>query len=84
MRNWLSTLIQGISLGSAHAATLDPSQAKALAQEAYVFAYATVEHDKVLSAIAAKLPFNLLRLYLAKPAALDGRYRLPTIARVES
>jgi hypothetical protein len=32
-----------------------------LAQEAYVFAYATVEHDKVLSAIAAKLPFN--RLY---------------------
>nr|WP_178132146.1 DUF1254 domain-containing protein [Pseudomonas sp. C2B4] len=51
----------GVSLGSAHAATLDQPQARALAQEAYVFAYATVEHDKVLSAIAAKLPFN--RLY---------------------
>ncbi|MNP79416.1 hypothetical protein D3C76_1772530 [compost metagenome] len=29
-------------------------------------------------------PFNLLlRLYLPKDGALDGRYRLPTIARVE-
>ena len=61
MRYWISALALGASLGTVHAATLDQSQAKALAQEAYVFAYATVEHDKVLSAIAAKLPFN--RLY---------------------
>ncbi|KJZ40381.1 DUF1254 domain-containing protein [Pseudomonas fluorescens] len=61
MRYWISALALGASLGSAHATTLDQPQAKALAQEAYVFAYATVEHDKVLSAIAAKLPFN--RLY---------------------
>jgi len=61
VRYWISALALGASLGSAHAATLDQQQAKALAQEAYVFAYATVEHDKVLSAIAAKLPFN--RLY---------------------
>ncbi|WP_448108411.1 DUF1254 domain-containing protein [Pseudomonas azerbaijanoccidentalis] len=61
MRYWISALALGASLGSVHAATLDQEQAKALAQEAYVFAYATVEHDKVLSAIAAKLPFN--RLY---------------------
>jgi hypothetical protein len=61
MRHWISALALGASLGTVHAATLDQSQARALAQEAYVFAYATVEHDKVLSAIAAKLPFN--RLY---------------------
>lgn len=61
MRNWISALALGASLGSAHATTLDQPQAKALAQQAYVFAYATVEHDKVLGAIAAKLPFN--RLY---------------------
>ena len=61
MRYWISALALGASLGTVHAATLDQPQAKALAQEAYVFAYATVEHDKVLSAIAAKLPFN--RLY---------------------
>ncbi|KPH01726.1 hypothetical protein AEQ67_05565 [Pseudomonas sp. RIT-PI-q] len=61
MRYWISALALGASLGTVHAATLDPSEAKALAQEAYVFAYATAEHDKVLTAIAAKLPFN--RLY---------------------
>ena len=61
MRHWISALALGASLGSVHAATLDQPQAKALAQEAYVFAFATVEHDKVLDAIAAKLPFN--RLY---------------------
>jgi len=61
VRYWLSALALGASLGNVHAATLDPSQANALAREAYVFAYATVEHDKVLGAIAAKLPFN--RLY---------------------
>ncbi|MGE8186488.1 DUF1254 domain-containing protein [Pseudomonas sp. NPDC086278] len=61
MRYWISAFALGASLGTAHAATLDQPQTKALAQEAYVFAYATVEHDKVLSAIAAKLPFN--RLY---------------------
>ncbi|WP_408597247.1 DUF1254 domain-containing protein [Pseudomonas sp. PLMAX] len=61
MRHWISALALGASLGTVHAATLDQPQAKALAQEAYVFAFATVEHDKVLSAIAAKLPFN--RLY---------------------
>jgi hypothetical protein len=61
MRHWISAIALGVSLGTVHAADLDPTQAKALAQEAYVFAYATVEHDKVLTAIAAKLPFN--RLY---------------------
>jgi hypothetical protein len=61
VRYWISALALGVSLGTVHAATLDSPQAKALAQEAYVFAYATVEHDKVLTAIAAKLPFN--RLY---------------------
>ncbi|MFY0732487.1 DUF1254 domain-containing protein [Pseudomonas sp. NFX15] len=61
MRNWISALALGTTLGTAHAAPLDPQQAKAMAQEAYVFAFATAEHDKVLSAIAARLPFN--RLY---------------------
>ncbi|MFJ5283366.1 DUF1254 domain-containing protein [Pseudomonas sp. NPDC088429] len=61
MRHWICALAVGASLGNVHAADLDVSQAKALAQEAYVFAYATVEHDKVLTAINAKLPFN--RLY---------------------
>jgi hypothetical protein len=61
MRHWICALAVGASLGTVHAADLDVSQAKALAQEAYVFAYATVEHDKVLTAINAKLPFN--RLY---------------------
>lgn len=61
MRYWISALVLGASLGSVHAQPLDQSQARALAQEAYVFAYATVEHNKVLNAIAAKLPFN--RLY---------------------
>lgn len=61
MRHWISALTLGISLGTVHAADLDATQAKALAQEAYVFAYATAEHDKVLTAINAKLPFN--RLY---------------------
>ncbi|WPN49290.1 DUF1254 domain-containing protein [Pseudomonas sp. P8_241] len=61
MRHWISALALGASLGTVHAGTLDQPQAKALAQEAYVFAYATAEHDKVLTAIAAKLPFN--RLY---------------------
>ena len=61
MRHWICALTVGASLGSVHAADLDATQARALAQEAYVFAYATVEHDKVLTAINAKLPFN--RLY---------------------
>ncbi|HEX4550932.1 DUF1254 domain-containing protein [Pseudomonas sp.] len=61
MRHWICALALGTSLGTVQAADLDATQAKALAQEAYVFAYATVEHDKVLTAINAKLPFN--RLY---------------------
>lgn len=61
MRYWISALALGASLGSVHASPLDLPQAKALAQEAYVFAYATAEHNKVLTAIAARLPFN--RLY---------------------
>ncbi|MHC8314714.1 DUF1254 domain-containing protein [Pseudomonas sp. LB3P31] len=60
MRYWISALTLGTSLGCAHAATLDQTQARQLAQEAYVFAYATVEHDKLLTAIAAKLPYNKL------------------------
>lgn len=61
MRHWIFALALGSSLGTAHAADLDAAQAKALAQEAYVFAYATAEHNKILSAISARFPFN--RLY---------------------
>lgn len=61
MRYWITALAIGVSISSAHAATLDQQQAKALAQEAYVFAFATVEHSKVLNAFSAKLPFNYLR-----------------------
>ncbi|WP_339544493.1 DUF1254 domain-containing protein [Pseudomonas sp. RA_35y_Pfl2_P32] len=60
MRHWITALTLGICASTAHAASLDQPQARALAQEAYVFAYATGEHLKVLSAIAAKLPFNVL------------------------
>lgn len=60
MRHWITALALGISASAAQAANLDPQQARAMAQEAYVFAYATAEHNKVLSAIAAKLPFNVL------------------------
>ena len=60
MRHWITALALGISASAAQAASLDQQQARALAQEAYVFAYATGEHNKVLSAIAAKLPFNVL------------------------
>nr|WP_314526525.1 DUF1254 domain-containing protein [uncultured Pseudomonas sp.] len=60
MRYWIAALTLGASLGNAHATTLDQAQARQLAQEAYVFAYATAEHDKVLTAIAAKLPYNTL------------------------
>ncbi|AYC33066.1 DUF1254 domain-containing protein [Pseudomonas cavernae] len=57
----LSLLALTLSLGLpiAHAAP-SPEQARKLAAEAYVFAYATAEHDKVLNAIAAKLPYNVL------------------------
>ena len=60
MRHWISALALGLSASAVQAASLDQPQARALAQEAYVFAYATGEHLKVLSAIAAKLPFNML------------------------
>lgn len=81
MRYWISAFALGASLGTAHAATLDQPQAKALAQEAYVFAYATVEHDKVLSAIAA-LHYDAdggltLILQSAAPTQQQGNW-LPT------
>ncbi|UVE16053.1 DUF1254 domain-containing protein [Pseudomonas sp. LS44] len=57
----LCLLALGLCFGlpSAHAA-LSSQQARALSEEAYVFAYASAEHDKVLNAIAAKLPYNVL------------------------
>lgn len=60
MRHWIAPLVLSLGVVSAQAASLDQQQAKALAQEAYVFAYATGEHNKLLSAITATLPFNLL------------------------
>ncbi|KII33676.1 hypothetical protein NL64_09230 [Pseudomonas fluorescens] len=67
MRHCITALVVGVSINTVHAANLDQQQAKALAQEAYVFAYATAEHNKVLNAFTAKLPFNYLhsepRLY---------------------
>jgi hypothetical protein len=52
MRHWISALALGLSASAVQAASLDQPQARALAQEAYVFAYATGEHLKVPSAIA--------------------------------
>ncbi|MNF29241.1 hypothetical protein D3C84_99390 [compost metagenome] len=60
MRYWMTAFGLGISLATDQAAALDQQQAGALAQQAYVFAYATAEHNKVLEAIAAKLPYNTL------------------------
>lgn len=60
MRYWITAFGLGISLATAQAVALDQQQASALAQQAYVFAYATAEHNKVLNAIAAKLPYNTL------------------------
>lgn len=59
MRYWIIALALGLSLPAAQA-DIDNYQARTLAQEAYVFAYASAEHNKVLNAIAAKLPFNVL------------------------
>lgn len=59
MRLWLSALGLCLALPSAQAATT-PDQARQLAEEAYLFAYATAEHAKLLDAVAAKLPFNQL------------------------
>ncbi|MCY1369932.1 hypothetical protein D9M69_569970 [compost metagenome] len=60
MRPWIALL--GLALVTASAARAAPSadEARRLAEEAYVFAYATAEHNKVLNAIAAKLPYNRL------------------------
>jgi hypothetical protein len=60
MRPWIALL--GLALATASAAQAAPSadEARRLAEEAYVFAYATAEHNKVLNAIAAKLPYNRL------------------------
>ena len=60
MRHWMTALGLGMSIDAVQAAPLNQQQARAIAQEAYVFAYATAEHNKVLNAIAAKLPLNVL------------------------
>ncbi|RJG11083.1 DUF1254 domain-containing protein [Pseudomonas cavernicola] len=60
MRHWLTALSLCLPLATAHAGMPSPAAAQQLAEEAYVFAYATAEHNKVLNAIAAKLPFNVL------------------------
>lgn len=60
MRHWIAPCVLSLGVVSAQATSLDQQQAKALAQEAYVFAYATGEHNKLLSAISATLPFNQL------------------------
>ncbi|MGH8435938.1 MAG: DUF1254 domain-containing protein [Pseudomonas sp.] len=59
-RLWLAALSFCLPFATAHAATPSPTAAQQLAEEAYVFAYATAEHNKVLKVIAAKLPFNVL------------------------
>ncbi|MBM7061815.1 DUF1254 domain-containing protein [Pseudomonas sp. UL073] len=61
MRTALAGLSLSFALPTAVAvAAPSPEQARQLAEEAYVFAYATAEHDKVLTAVTAKLPLNVL------------------------
>lgn len=68
MRQWLPALAL-IPLLAGHTwAAPSPQQARDLAEQAYLFAYATAEHGKTLQAIAAKLPVN----YLYSRTALLG------------
>lgn len=61
MRHWLPAFaLLPLFAGHAWAAAPSPQQARELAEQAYLFAYATAEHGKTLQAIAAKLPVNHL------------------------
>ncbi len=70
MRQWLPALAALLPLlaGHAWAAGPTPPEARELASQAYLFAFATAEHGKTLQAIAAKLPVN----YLYNKTALLG------------
>ncbi len=57
---WIALLGLAMITSPAAQAALSTDEARRLAEEAYVFAYATAEHNKVLNAIAARLPFNTL------------------------
>ncbi|MCY1281137.1 hypothetical protein D9M68_289630 [compost metagenome] len=59
MRRLVTALCLTLALPQAFA-TPTPEQARQLAEDAYVFAYASAEHAKALNAIAARLPFNVL------------------------
>lgn len=59
MRPWIAMLGLALVMSpAARASSVD--EARRLAEDAYVFAYATAEHNKVLNAIAARLPYNRL------------------------
>lgn len=61
MRHWLPALaLAPLLAGHAWAAGPTPEQARALAEQAYLFTFATAEHGKTLQALAAKLPVNYL------------------------
>ncbi|TLP68626.1 DUF1254 domain-containing protein [Pseudomonas nitroreducens] len=61
MRHWLPALaILPLFAGHAWAAAPTAQQARDLAEQAYLFSFATAEHGKTLQAIAAKLPVNYL------------------------
>ncbi len=61
MRHWLPALaLIPLLAGHAWAAAPTPQQARDLAEQAYLFTYATAEHGKTLQAIAAKMPANVL------------------------
>ena len=61
MRHWLPALaILPLFAGHAWAAAPTAQDARELAEQAYLFAFATAEHGKTLQAIAAKLPVNYL------------------------
>lgn len=61
MRHWLPALaILQLFAGHAWATAPTAQQARSLAEQAYLFSFATAEHGKTLQAIAAKLPVNHL------------------------
>lgn len=61
MRHWLPALaLIPLLAGHAWAAGPTPQQARDLAEQAYLFAFATAEHGKTLQALGAKLPVNYL------------------------
>lgn len=61
MRHWLPALaLLPLFAGHAWAAAPTPQQARELAEQAYLFSFATAEHGKTLQALSAKLPVNYL------------------------